>query len=488
MSNLTIDSGITREYQLHLIMSEQSQSIADNTTTIAYELKLTSGSYNFGSYGAGWEVWINGTRVAYHNRNTSDRYSIAKNSSWTIASGTTIVTHNTDGTKTITCSASLDMGGSPAPGPLSCASTSWTLTTIPRASTLTIPTLTIEQSATLTVVPADNSFTHEITYEFFDLSGTIASLSAGVTSTTWTPPNTFYAKLPNSTSGNVSITLETYTGGTLIGSVTYTVPVNVGTSIKPTVPTVSLSPVNTNAWLNTEGLYVGGYTRIRVQSSASPGSGASIASYTVSGAFSATGANVTSGVLTAGTKSVTVTVTDTRGRTNVKTETVTFLDYASPALTTFSGERGEYSGGVWTSDVNGNHIRINASATVSLSGEGNTGTISVTLGGNAPDVTSAPYYIWTSTVNTTSYTVSGTVTDSVGNSSTRTLTISTVEVPLNIDVDLPGVAAGMVAQTQRVFEIAPGWQLKIGGILIPDPNNAGKTIAMKSDGTGLEWI
>lgn len=491
MATKTISSGeSSRGFTFQLVMNETTD-IETNTSSISWQLQLSlkSGSgWSFYDFGVGWEAYINGVRVAYHNRNTSDRYTLTAGNTWTMASGTTSVVHDTDGTKTISCSASMDMASSPSgAGPLSLSGT-WELTDIPRASSLTIPTLTIEESATLTVTAASNTFTHEITYVFADLSGTIASLSAGVSSTTWTPPNTFYAKIPNATSANITITLDTYTGSTLVGTATYTVPINVGVNIKPTIPTVTTSPVNTNAWLNSQGLYVGGYSRLKVQSSASPGTGATIQSYTISGAFSATGADVTSGVLTSGVKSVTVTVTDSRGRTNVISTSVTFLEYANPALTTFVAERGTYADGSWTSNVNGDHIRVTAAATVSLSSEGNTGTIVVKVGGNAPDATSGSYYYWTSTNSTTTYTATGTVTDSLGNSSTRTLSISTVEVPFNINVDLPGIGVGMIAQKTRVFQFPLNWQIEIGGVLIPDPNNAGKTLAMKSDGTGLEWI
>lgn len=463
MSSKTIDSSTVRQYQLHLIMSEQSQSIANNTTTIAYELRLTSGNYNFQQYGAGWAVWINGTRVAYHDRNTSDRYSISKNSSWSIASGTTTVTHNTDGTKTITCSASLDMAGDPAPGALSCPSTSWTLTTIPRASTLSVPTLTIGSASTLTVTAASNTFTHQITYSFSGLTGTIATLNAGVSTTSWTPPNTFYAKLPNSTSGTVAITLKTLSGGTEIGSNSYEATVKVGTSIKPTAPTVTLAPVNTNAWINSQGLYVGGYSAVKVTSSATAGTGASMSSYTISGAFSGTGSPYTSGILSAGAKSITVTATDSRGRTNSTTTSVTFLTYTYPGLTTFTALRGTYSGGSWTSNVNGDHIRVEAVPSVALSANGNTASVTVKIGNTNPDATSGNYYYFTGTNATTSYTVTGTVSDSVGNTTSRSLTVSTIEVPFNVDVDLPGAAFGMIAQSAHRVEVAPAWSLVADG-------------------------
>lgn len=428
MASKTIDSGITREYQLHLIMSEQSQSIANNTTTIAYELRLTSGSYNFGSYGAGWEVWINGTRVAYHDRNTSDRYSIAKNSYWTIASGTTVVTHNADGTKTIACSASLDMAGSPAPGALSCPSTNWTLTTIPRASSMTVPSFTIGSAGTMAISMASSSFSHSITYSFSGLTGTAVTVGAGVTSASWTPPTTFYAKLPSSTSGTVSLVLHTYSGGTEIGTASYNATVYVGSGIVPTAPSITLYPVNSNTWFNSKGLYVGGYTKLRVVSSSTAGSGASMSSYAVSNAFTATGADVTSSsALAAGSRTVTVTATDSRGRTNSNSASVSFLSYSNPTVS-LSAERGTYSGGSWTSNTSGDHIRVTATPSVSLTGNGNTGTVTVKVGSSSPNATSGNYYYFTGTVATTSYTVSASITDSPGNSGSASLSVGVTAV------------------------------------------------------------
>lgn len=428
MASKTIDSSITREYQLHLIMSEQSQSVANNTTTIAYELRLTSGSYNFSQYGAGWEVWINGTRVAYHDRNASDRYSIAKNSYWTIASGTTTVTHNADGTKTIACSASLDMAGSPAPGALSCPSTNWTLTTIPRASSMSVPTFTIESAGTMTITMATSSFSHSITYSFEGLTGTAATVNAGVTSASWTPPSTFYAKLPSSTSGTVSLVLHTYSGGTEIGTASYTTTVYVGSGIKPTAPSITLYPVNSNAWLNSKGLYVGGYTKLRVVSSATAGSGASMSSYAVSNAFTATGADVTSSsALAAGSRTATVTATDSRGRTNSNSKSVSFLSYSNPTVS-LSAERGTYSGGSWTTNASGDHIRVTATPSVSLTANGNAGTVTVKIGSSTPNATSGNYYYFTGTVATSSYTVSASITDSVGNTGTASLSVGVTAV------------------------------------------------------------
>lgn len=451
-----------------LTVTEQSYDIATNSSVVAYSLKLTGTSgYYFQDYYLTTKISINGTNVQDRYEKISMNAPSGGTSEYNVCSGNTTVQHNNDGTKTITVYATMSTPATQTwlPGTINVPSGlngSLTLTTIPRASTMTVPTVEIGQSSTFNVTAASNSFTHTITYSFSGLTGTVASLNAGVTSVSWTPPSTFYAKLPNSTSGTISYVLHTYSGGTEVGSKSYSGTVNVGTGVIPYINSVTLSPVNTNAWINNKGIYVKGYTKVRVQSSATAGSGASMSSYTISGSFSGTGADYTSAVIGwAGTITVTVTASDSRGRTNYTTKTVTYLDYSNPSLTTFKAERGTYSGGSWTSNSSGDHVRVQAVGSVSLSANGNTGSITVKIGNTNPVATSGNYYYFTNTNATTSYTVTGTITDSVGNSGTRTLTVSTIEVPLNINVDLPGIGVGMIAQNAKTLQLAPTWKLRL---------------------------
>ena len=459
----TLTGNGIRGYSIEFYCNETGTDIASNTSTISYSLKIKSGNYSYSQYGTGWSIYINGTRVSYMADNGIDT-SISSNSSLTLATGTTTVTHNNDGTKTVNLSASVSIPeGSYGPGDMSCSGT-WTLTTIPRASSMTLPSsFTIGSSGSITIQMASNTFSHTITYSGYGLSGTVANLNAGVSSTSWTPPTSFYAKLPSSTSGTVTLTLTTKSGATTVGTTTYNATIVVPTSIKPTAPTVTLAPVNTNAWISSKGIYVGGYSAVKVTSSATAGSGATISSYTISGAFSGSGTPYTSGVLSAGAKSITVTATDSRGRTNSTTTSVTFLTYTYPGLTTFTAARGTYSGGSWTSNVNGNHIRVEAVPSVALSANGNTASVTVKIGNTNPDATSGNYYYFTSTTATQSYTITGSVSDSVGNSTSRSLTVPTIEVPLNINVDLPGAAFGMIAQNADTLEVAPAWSLVANG-------------------------
>ena len=71
---------------------------------------------------------------------------------------------------------------------------------------------------------------------------------------------------------------------------------------------------------------------------------------------------------------------------------------------------------------------------------------------------------------TTAYTVTVTLTDSVGNSVSRSVFVPTIEIPFVIDPSLPGVGVGAIPQNARTLELASNWWLKPGGGLLGLPN------------------
>ena len=85
---------------------ENSYDIASNTSNVGYKLQLQSGSSGrFSNLAASYSVTINGTVV---NSGSSRYSSQSYNTAQTICEGTVTITHNSDGSKTIGCSAALD--------------------------------------------------------------------------------------------------------------------------------------------------------------------------------------------------------------------------------------------------------------------------------------------------------------------------------------------------------------------------------------------
>lgn len=166
----------------------------------------------------------------------------ASNPKILIMSVTKKVYHNADGTKTVSADFTWDSKNSYV-GTIT-GNASKTLTTIPRASSVTATDANIGSASTISINRASTSFTHTLTYSFSNLSGTIITKTSN-TSVGWTVPTNFYEKIPNDTTGTVTITCDTYSGETKIGTKTTTMTISVPESSKPVVDSATV--IDTNA-------------------------------------------------------------------------------------------------------------------------------------------------------------------------------------------------------------------------------------------------
>ena len=321
---------------------------------------------------------------------------------------------------------------------------------------------------TLTFLSYSGSFYFRIQYKLGNTvlaTENIGTVAAGTTKS-YTSTYAFpHSLLPNSTSAPITATLYTYSNSgytSLVGSDTKTFTLSVPSSIVPSISSVTLTPYNTNSWINSKGYWVAGFTRADVTTSATAGSGASISSIVATGDITGTGASFRSGVLSSGTKSVTITVTDSRGRTATRTVTQVVQAYNSPTATIVSAQRGTYANGTWTADEDGNHIRVQATGAVSLSG--NVCTLHCIIGSNAEQTTTGTSGTWyaTNTDNEHVYQIQVWASDSVGSVGSRSIvTVSSSEVPFSWNADRIGF--GMVAQSARSVEVSPNWRFVANG-------------------------
>ena len=211
-----VDIKVTNQVILRFGWWQDSQSIANNRSVVGWHLQLvTSGGSISSSASKSWNVTVNGS-----NYSGTCTIGIGTNSTKTLASGSTTIGHNADGTKSFSFSFSLQFdinySGVGWIGTKS-GSGSGTLSTIPRTSSVSSTNANIGENITITINRASNSFTHTLTYSFGNLSGTIASKTSS-TSVSWTLPTSFYAQIPNSRSGWGRIICDTYSGSTKIGS------------------------------------------------------------------------------------------------------------------------------------------------------------------------------------------------------------------------------------------------------------------------------
>lgn len=132
----SISLTITPYDYLTFMWEETSQSIEKNTTTISWKMILVSTSAGaiYSSVNKAWSVTVNGTKYSGTNS-----VAIGNNAEKTLASGTTTIQHNTDGTKTFSYSFSQEFNitFSGASIKTKSGSGTGTLTTIARAAYIT---------------------------------------------------------------------------------------------------------------------------------------------------------------------------------------------------------------------------------------------------------------------------------------------------------------------------------------------------------------
>ena len=328
--------------------SQNSQNIEDNSTIINWSCGFHPGHKYYTNAIKMSSVVINGVEV-YSGGTYSD---ITDYQDRTFASAPLKIAHNPDGSKSFTISGF--SGWIYASGNTYASSQTFTLPTIPRASSVSCSTANIGSNATITINRASSSFTHTLTYAFGSLSGTIATKTSS-TNISWTIPTTFYGQIPNSKSGTGTITCDTYNGSTLIGSksTSFTATVNESAS-KPTLnPTAVDSNNTTTALTGDSSKFIKYYSNASVATGAQARNSATLKSQKITcGAKSITSASGTINAVESGT--FTFSATDSRGYTTTQTVNKTLIEYIK--LTCSLNAGAPTTAGVATLKISGNYF------------------------------------------------------------------------------------------------------------------------------------
>ena len=327
--------------------SQNSQNIEDNSTIINWSCGFHPGHKYYLNAIKMSSVVINGVEV-YSGGTYSN---ITDYQDRTFASAVLKIAHTPDGSKSFTISGF--SGWIYESGTTYASSQTFTLPTIPRASSVSCSTANIGSNATITINRASTSFTHTLTYSFGSLSGTIATKTSS-TNISWTIPTTFYGQIPNSKSGTGTITCDTYSGSTLIGSksTSFTATVSESAS-KPTLsPTVSDSNSATTALTGNSSKFIKYYSNASVATGAQARNSATLKSQKITcGAKSITSASGTINAVESG--SFTFSATDSRGYTTTQTVNKTLINYIK--LTCSLNAGAPTTAGVATLKISGNY-------------------------------------------------------------------------------------------------------------------------------------
>lgn len=346
-----------------------------------------------------------------------------------------------------------------------------TLTYGQKKSTGSISSASTGSAATLKITSYDSSYTHKLTWTLGSHSATTTA-AAGATSASYTFP---HSALPNATSGTATVTLETLdSGGTSLGSNTYSFAVTVPSSVVPSIGTFTATPVNSGASSTAAGwgLYIQNRTKAALaMGSVAAGSGASITAYSITSSpnyGSAAASSMTSNLLTAsGSVTFTAKVTDSRGRTATKTVTITVQAYAAPVFTATPAIYRCTSNGT-RDDTEGTYARLTASFSYSsVNGQNSLTVKRVALNGANTNLTSGTAV----TIGAgalavdSSYSAVITLTDAVGSTTTYTLTVPSAAYIMHIRKGGKSLGIGKAAPSAN-NKLDIGWATDMDGTLL----------------------
>lgn len=461
----TIQEAIRTGYRIQIAWTVDSQSVANNTSTVTAKVQLvsTGSSYTINSSASkSGSLTINGTKYTF-----SFTASLSGNQTKTLYTKTVTVAHSADGTKTCsfsaTCGINVTLSGTYY-GNIT-ATGSGVFNTIARASTISSVTSSVSvngtNAVTVNITRAASSFTHTVVFSF----GSYSKTTTGVgTSTSYAIPLSWLNAIPNATSGTAKVTVTTYSGSTKIGSaVSKNFTITAPSTIVPSISSVTLSEAVAGIAAQFGG-YVQNKSKIVAKITASGVYSSTIKTYkTTIQSVNYSGASFTSGVLTkSGTSTVTVTVTDSRGRTASTTASITVIAYAAPKITSFQGFRCLADG---TENYEGKYIKAAVNFTISSVSSKN--TASYTIEYKLSSATS-----WTTLTSGAVYALNSSIVSasgvfSVDSSYDIRLTVkdffttirSTFEIPtaftlLDFNASGRGVAFGKVSEMAEGVEFA----------------------------------
>ena len=319
---------------LNVYVEQGSQSITANTSTVNWRMTVSrTGAYYTHNHQGDSTLSLN-----LDGRNVHYSYPTWETSGeeYTLASGSSTISHNADGTKTLPISCTFNPNNG-LHGTIT-VTASLSLTTIPRSSSVSVSAGVIGSSVTISINRQSSSFKHTVRYAWAGKSGTIATNVD--TSATWTLPLDFANDIPNSASGTGTIFVDTYSGSTKTGTQSTTLTASVPANVKPTFTGVSFSDLNGAAQnlIPNSDTFIQVISNIKVAFNGAVGSyGSSITGYyaEIIGKNQSTSSNGGSlGIMNYhGTIKIRASVSDSRGRwSDTKEVSVTVLEYFAPAL------------------------------------------------------------------------------------------------------------------------------------------------------------
>lgn len=481
----TIRSDFQTGYAIQLVWSVTSQNIQNNTSTVRVRTQLvsTGSSYTINSSATkNGSVSINGSTYKY-----TFSASLSGNQTKTIDDRTVTVVHNSNGTKT--CSFGFSVGinvtlSGTYRGTISKSGTG-TFNTIPRATDLNSVSASnsyINSTITYKYTPKSNSFYNRLVVEVggtvlknINLGTDSASEQTATLTLSSSELNTIYNKYPKAVTAILTFYVVTYSNSgysTKVGTSTKkTLKLTFPTSLVPSISSVTLSEA-VSGIASKFGGYVQHKSKVKVVTASTGINNSTISSVKVTiDGKTYTGSTITSGILaTSGSRTITIKITDSRGRTASTTRSITVIAYSAPKIGAFSAFRSLEDG---TENYEGDRLNIKFNYTVSVVNNKNDASYVIEYktknSSTWETLTSGTSYALASSMITeesfsidNAYDIRMRVSDFFGSDS-KTVDIPTAFTLLDLRSTGKGIAIGKVSERDE-FEIGIPMKTKFGEI------------------------
>lgn len=487
---------------LRVVVVSQTYNASTNQSTLTVKLQgRFPGSF---AYNDTFSLWAlngrsgtlkcNGATLVQFPSTGSIKYTVAAktDNTWSdvlynnsAASWTVTVTHDDNGTAA--CNFVLDAYAQSSYG-----NTTYNTAFTTKSATLTwteIRRSTINTCSSSAATLGNISLTMNRTGSLYHkaqvkLGSTVLTTTGSfTTSATISVPRSWFSSKPNDTSFSVTVSVQSYTDiscTTACGDPdTRTVTITADAGMKPVLQSgyATAAPYNTGTAAAGINKFVSGYSKATVTLDSSKldmsaAVGATVSSISVTGGgVTATSAPYRTGVLR-DTATITVTVTDSRGRSGTLTLSVTTLVYSNPRLSAITVIRCNSSG---TEAEDGAYYAVTATLTISSLDGANSATL--TANGNA--LTSGTRRILGGSLNADqSYTVTILGEDALGNTAMVTVVLPGRKWAMRFREDGNGVGFGMTPEIGFAIEIPESW-----GILIGAHKIWGKRVGLNAGGS-----
>lgn len=460
------------KYTLSVDWSESEPNIANNTTKITANASLGASNVGFDALYDSYACYL---KLYWHDNNNGKDVLFATSTAFTTCgmgygtrtvSGSITVGHKSDGSLSgyvyVWFEAPTTAGGW-SPSSSTCYTDWVACTTIARASSITSvvsPTEYLGDAVTVTIDRKSSDFVHNVQYRFEDSSWIIASTNA-TTSCTFTPSKDLARYIPKSVTGKLEVSVGTFKGNTQIGDWKYySITLWAAADCKPYIHSFNLGLDSNGAPSAFNGIYIQAKSKVKASiGDITQSYGSPIKSYRITGpgldVYERSG--ISDVLYSFGKLTYTCMVTDYRGRSSYLTNYINVEKYYPPNVSITKVVRCNSDG---TTNSQGKYLSVIIDYSCAPINNSNGKSINeiaskscICNGVSVTSFASGVGFVMAANCDIgKQYTLTASVTDLFGRTSTVTTTVPTAFCILNVNKTKTGLAIGKYSE-KDAFEV-----------------------------------